>query len=139
MCGCKCGSGTESSPGPAARKAVSIQLRGLEPEVRQRAQLTLDWAARFGIRPIVTSGYRSWHKQNELYQRFLAGKSRFPANPPGQSAHNFRLAWDSVLPAEISELAGAQEWWNSVREAAGFRVPSNDEIHAAVPNWRSFV
>lgn len=118
---------------------MSISLRGLEPEVRERAQLALDWASRFGINVIVTSGYRTFLEQERLYRRYLAGQSAFPANPPGNSAHEFRLAFDSVLPPEIRRLPGATAWWVSVREAAGFRVPGNDHPHAAVPNWRSFV
>lgn len=118
---------------------MSIALRGLEPEVRERAQLALDWANRFGINIIVTSGYRTFLEQEQLYRRFLAGNSRFPANPPGDSAHNHRLAWDSVLPRPFRGIPAFERWWIAVREAAGFFVPPNDHPHAAVPGWRRFV
>ncbi len=118
---------------------MSISLRGLEPEVRRRAQLTLDWASRFGISPIVISGYRTFAEQERLYRRYLAGLSAFPANPPGNSAHEFRMAFDSVLPPAIRALPGATDWWVAVRQFYGFRVPRNDHPHAAVPDWRSFV
>jgi len=117
---------------------VSIQLRGLHPEVRERAELVLAWANRFGIRPIVTSGFRSFSQQNALHLRFLAGESRFPANAPGDSAHNFGLAWDSVLPAPLRDRSDFENWYHAVREFYGFNVPHNDLIHAEVPGWRRF-
>lgn len=86
----------------------------------------------------VTSGFRTWLEQEALYRRFLAGNSVFPANPPGDSAHEFRLAWDSVLPAKWRGNPAAEAWWIAVRKALGFDVPPNDTIHAAVPNWRRF-
>lgn len=98
----------------------------------------MSWAGRFGVRPIVTSGYRSWHEQMQLRNDYLAGRSRWPANAPGDSAHNFGWAWDSVLPAPYRGNAAAESWWKAVREWAGFEVPSNDAIHAQVPNWRRF-
>jgi len=117
---------------------LSIQLRGLHPEVRERAELVLAWANRFGIRPIVTSGFRSFNQQAALRLRFEAGLSRFPANRPGDSAHNFGLAWDAVLPAPLGDLPNFEVWWEAVREFYGFNVPSNDTIHAEVPGWRRF-
>ncbi len=110
----------------------------MHPEVRERADLSLTWAQRWGINPIVTSAYRSWHSQNELYQRYLRGESSFPANPPGDSAHQFSFAWDSVLPAPYRGLPAFEAWWIAVREFYGFRVPPNDTIHAEVPGWRRF-
>jgi len=117
---------------------MSIQLRGLAPEVRQRAELALQWAQKFGIRPLVTSGFRSWNEQLELRRKFEAGLSRFPANLPGDSAHNFGWAWDSTIHDPRFPDAGLLDWWIQVRQAAGFEVPSNDLIHAQVPNWRRF-
>jgi LAS superfamily LD-carboxypeptidase LdcB len=125
---------------------VSIALRGLAPEVRARAELALSWAKRYGLTVTITSCYRSWAEQTTLraqYEKCLArGETvhpgnanpacRYPANKPGDSAHNFGLAWDSHVPAE-------QQWtWDYLRTAAGFRVPDNDRIHAEVPNWRHF-
>jgi len=121
---------------------VSIALRGLDPVVRERAELVLAWARHFGIPVSVNSGYRSFAEQTRLRRTFegcVAAKKfpgpgcRFPANRPGDSAHNFGLAFDSnVSPALMP-------WWVSIRKWAGFNVPSNDIIHAEVPNWRSFV
>ena len=97
----------------------------------------------YGVPVRVTSGYRSWELQQRLrtnYERCLAsgefGKTdrcRWPANRPGDSAHNFGLAFDSVVSPEF------QPWWNAVRRYVGFEVPQHDEIHAQVPSWRSLV
>ena len=118
---------------------MSIQLRGLHPQVRERAELVLRFANRFGVRPVVTSTYRSFLEQDQLRRAFLAGESSFPANRPGDSAHNFGLAFDSVLPAGLRGVPRFERGWKSIREAAGFAVPSNDDIHAEVPGWRRFV
>lgn len=112
---------------------MSIQLRGLNPVVRVHAQWCLDVANHYGVPVTVTSGVRSRQKQQYLYDQWKAGKSKWPANPPGQSAHEYKLAWDSTVPEPY------WAWWNMVRRAAGFRVPDHDRIHAEVPNWRQYV
>lgn len=100
-----------------------------------------------GIPVTVTSVKRDWAKQTALYQNFLLCKARglypsgasvtpgmtckYPANPPGQSSHEYGLAFDSWVPAEH------QANWNLIRRYAGFRVPENDLIHAEFPNWRA--
>jgi len=123
-------------------RRVSIALRGLDPEVRERAELVLAWADFFGVPVSVNSGYRSFADQTNLRRTFeqcVADRNfpgpgcRFPANRPGDSAHNFGLAFDSnVSPALMP-------WWIAIRQWAGFNVPSNDIIHAEVPGWRRFV
>ncbi|MGH7510998.1 MAG: hypothetical protein ACREMZ_16255 [Gemmatimonadales bacterium] len=125
---------------------MSIALRGLHPVVRERAELALSWAVAYGLTPVVTSVYRSWAEQTRLRGNFekcvVRGETispsnpdaacRYPANEPGDSAHNFGLAWDSVVPPH-------QQWaWDYLRTYAGFRVPENDRIHAEVPNWRQY-
>lgn len=112
---------------------MSIHLRGLSPSVRTHAELTLEWARYYGIPVTITSTYRSWNEQQTLYSRYLRGESRWPAAAPGQSAHNWGLAWDSfVRPTD-------QPAWNWLRRALGWNVPERDEIHAAVPGWRQYV
>ena len=122
---------------------MAISLRGLHPEVREAAEATLEWARHYKIPVQVTSTFRSWEQQTKLrknYERCLA-EGRFPsppdckwpANRPGDSAHNYGLAWDSWVP---------DEWWwawNWLRRYAGFHVPANDQIHAEVPQWRQYV
>lgn len=121
---------------------MSVALNGLHPTVRRQAELTLLVARLNGIRPVITSTVRTFAEQRRLRTRFeLCLRSgpvgrhrevgcRFPANRPGDSAHNFGLAWDSVVPAAQLRT------WTAIREWAGFRVPPNDVIHAEVPGWR---
>jgi len=112
---------------------LSSRLRGLHPQVEAAAEDALAWAGFYGIPVQVTSGFRSLAEQARLRRLFLAGKSRFPANTPGDSSHNFGLAFDStVSSADLSD-------WTIIRDWIGFRVPRNDVIHAEVPGWRRFV
>lgn len=120
-----------------------LKLTGLHPTVRDAASLALDVADYYGIPVTVTSGHRSWADQERLYRNYqqcLATGSmgrtpdcRFPANRPGDSAHNFGLAWDSTVPDAW------QDAWNYIRRAVGFEVLTNDRVHAQVPNWRWYV
>lgn len=124
-----------------------IALRGLHPLVREHAELAMSWAAYYGLTVTVTSGLRTMQEQAALrqrYERCLAqgqkvwpgnpdAACRYPANRPGDSAHNYGLAWDSSVPPE-------QQWaWTYLRSYAGFYVPENDPVHAEVPNWRNYV
>lgn len=121
-----------------------ISLRGLNAAIRPNAQWCLDVAAYYNVPVTVTSAVRPWADQEALRRRYesclakgervYAGNPdpacRYPANEPGDSAHNFGLAWDSVVPEEYLD------WWVAVRRYAGFRVPDNDLIHAEYPDWR---
>jgi len=122
---------------------VSIGLRGLHPDVRRAAEFTIRWARFFGFKPRITSSTRSWAAQRKLRDKFescvLQGRfpsppdCRFPANRPGDSAHQFGLAFDSTVEPQD------QDTWNEIRRRVGFGVPPHDEIHAEVRGWRSFV
>lgn len=90
-------------------------------------------AHRLGFAPIVTSGARSLTKQQALRDAWARGESRFPANRPGDSSHNFGLAFDSVVDAQHQWL------WDRVRRLIGFEVLPGDRIHAQAPNWRAYV
>ena len=110
-----------------------ISARGLNPAVKSAVEWCFEAARLNGLQPTVTSTYRSLSEQRKLYRDFLAGKSPYPANPAGQSGHNYGLAWDSWVPDAQMPL------WTAIREAAGFRVPANDLIHAEVPSWPELV
>ena len=102
-----------------------MKLAGLHPLVREAADWCLELADYYDVPVTITSGHRSWQHQARLrrnYEQCLAeGRfpsapdCLFPANRPGDSAHNFGLAWDSTTEP------WAQDWWNAVREYAGFR------------------
>jgi len=112
---------------------VTISLRGLEPWVRGPAEFALEIARVNQIPVTVTSTRRTFGEQQRLRSRWEKGLSQFPANRPGESSHNFGLAFDSWV-AESDRQA-----WQAIREWVGFRVPANDWIHGEVPGWREFV
>lgn len=125
---------------------MALSVHGLHPDLRARAEWCLKVASQAGIPVTVTSVKRTWANQVKLYENFQQCRRRglypsaaslspgmsckYPANPPGESAHEFGLAWDSWVPATH------QDDWDAIRRYAGFRVPENDRIHAELPNWR---
>lgn len=111
---------------------MSMQLRGLDSRVRPYAEWAMQIANYYGISPTITSTFRSWEEQQNLYNRYRAGHSSFPANRPGDSAHNYGWAFDSVVPEADQAL------WDQIRTYVGFQVPGNDIIHAQVPDWRRY-
>lgn len=119
----------------------SADFGGLHPGLKPYAEYAMQIANYNGIKPVVTSVARTWADQAKLYARYIAGQSKYPANAPGDSAHQPRtvaglegaLAFDSVVPD--AQLAT----WTAIRRYVGFRVPENDLIHAELPEWRSYV
>lgn len=81
--------------------------------------------------PVITSTYRTIQEQQQLYDK--RASNPYPVNRPGDSAHNWGLAFDSDVPDAY--MAN----WIAVRQYVGFRVPDNDEVHAEVPNWRALI
>ena len=115
---------------------AAVNVSGLHPVVRERMNLALDyfqWLT--GIRPTVTSGYRTPAQQATLYVNRAANP--YPVNRPGDSAHQFGLAFDSSFSA--AHKAQLMPLWKEVRWAVGFHVPDNDDVHAEVPGWRSLI
>lgn len=113
---------------------MAVSLRGLNVHVRRAAQSCLDeFRRQYGFSPTITSTKRTMAQQLKLYRRWLAGLSPWPANPPGQSGHQYGLAWDSWVPDQYMAA------WTAIRKAAGFHVPVNDVIHAEVPSWGLYV
>jgi hypothetical protein len=120
-----------------------MQLRGLHEALRPNAQWALDVADYYGIPVEITSVERSWSDQQKLYDNYVKcvqtgrfGREpgcMYPANRPGDSAHQYGLAWDSWVPEQYREA------WKYIRRYAHFEVPDHDWIHAQLPNWRSYV
>ncbi|NOT31874.1 MAG: hypothetical protein HOP15_15620 [Planctomycetes bacterium] len=119
------------------------RLSGLEQDVRAAANWCLDVADHYGVTVTVVSGRRSTDEQRRLwnnYQNCLrsgnmgrTANCKYPANPPGDSAHEYGLAWDSVVDPSL------MPWWKRIRELAGFHVIAGDLPHAEVPGWRQYV
>jgi hypothetical protein len=126
-----------------------MQLRGLEPSLRANAEVALLIADRYGLKPVITSVVRNMSEQAKLRANFNDCVARglfpsaasltpgmtckYPANVPGDSAHNYGLAWDSWVPDEQMDL------WKRIREYCGFRVPDNDLVHAELADWRNYI
>lgn len=126
-----------------------IELRGLHQSLRPYAEALVRYAESVGCPVTVTSTNRSMAQQQALRSNYelcvarglqgqhvslTAGMScAWPANRPGDSAHNYGLAWDSVVPDEWAS------WWAELRRLAGWHVPANDVIHAELPGWRAIV
>lgn len=71
-----------------------------------------------------TSGFRSISRQRKLYNRFVAGKSAFPAAFPGRSTHNYGFAVDLVpIRGTVSDLA------RLARDCRMVHAGSADRVH----------
>jgi hypothetical protein len=73
------------------------------------------------LNPIVTSTIRSRQEQEQLYQKYLRGESRYPVAPPGTSLHELGLAIDLV--SRDNALLG-RVW----QDVGGFWSP-RDAVH----------
>lgn len=120
-------------------------LAGYGPVMREAIEYALEVGRAYGLHPELTSTVRPLSEQRALYARYLACKARgerihpgnknpgcrYPAAAPGESAHNYGLAFDSWVPE------GEWEAWNHIRAAVGFHLIKNDRVHAEYPGWRS--
>ena len=99
-----------------------------EPQVRQLFQALYLVGQQYGLKPTVTSLYRSPADQARLYRAYLEGRSLYPAAPPGRSAHERGRAMD--LTSED------QPWLGAVWEAWGGKWGGHysDPIHFEVPD-----
>jgi len=124
-----------------------IALRGLHPVLRPYAEALVAYANEQGMNVRITSVFRSMAQQQALRNNFelCVARGRFPsrdsygvgmscawpANRPGDSGHNYGVAWDSV--------AEKMDDWTARRREAGGHVPPNDAIHAELPDWRQYL
>jgi hypothetical protein len=117
---------------------MAVSLDGLDANLRAAA-LALDGVVRDNGRVgKFTSTVRSRAEQSRLYRRFLAGLSQFPALPPGQSAHEYGLAFDYIvepLSADTQQQLGEiwQSWgggW-SPTDAVHFELPGASDFALA--------
>ncbi len=109
---------------------MSAGLEGLIPELQEPARALLDLAARAGVNPRVTSTLRTRTEQTRLYRRYQQGLSRYPAAPPGRSAHEYGYAFDMVVVGDENQLDLGTVWkgWGGVWGA-------NDSIHFEYPGF----
>lgn len=97
-------------------------------QVRPYFKWLVDVGHALKIDPRVTSTVRTRREQQALYDRFLAGRSRFPAAPPGRSLHERGLAMDLV--SRDNALLGA--YW---KHYLGGRWSAKDYVHFDLFPW----
>jgi LAS superfamily LD-carboxypeptidase LdcB len=100
-------------------------LRTLDKRAQPIARAFLRFLASQGVQAVITSARRDQASQAKLYAAYKAGRSKFPAAPPGKSTHGIGIAFDLKLTPPLYRQAG--EAW----EAAGFTWGGrfNDDIH----------
>jgi len=101
-------------------------IETLDPGLRPYAAALLDVANSYGLRPTITSAFRSVERQRDLYTKWRSGASTIPAAPPGRSLHNYGHAFDLV----VADPDG-QQWLGLVWEHWGGRWGGrfDDPIH----------
>ena len=105
---------------------------GLDSRLIPYADAAIADARQAGLHPRVTSVRRNWAEQTRLWQNYRAGLSLLPANPPGESSHQYGVGWDSVV------LEGEWDDWNDIRARWGWKLYPNDPVHAEFPGWQSY-
>lgn len=111
---------------------MSASLSALHPVFRPYAEALVRAAQASGLRPTITSTFRSSAKQAQLYRDYLAGKpGLYTVAPPGRSLHEYGLALDMWSPVP-GALAALGAWW---RAAGGVWGGEADPVHFSL--WRS--
>jgi len=104
---------------------VSARIEDLVPGFQPWARWALQLCQERDHNAQVTSTRRSRQEQTALYQAYLRGESRYPALPPGRSAHERGVAIDIYASDQALAYAGA------IWQSAGGRWggPIGDPIH----------
>jgi hypothetical protein len=102
-------------------------LNTLQPFLQPYARWLVSAAPYAGARSVrITSVWRSRAEQQQLWDNYRAGRSTYPAAPPGSSKHELGLAWDMVTEP-YSALSTLGAWWIRI----GGEWSSKDPIHFA--------
>jgi hypothetical protein len=102
------------------------EFGALSADLRPYAEALMGALNDAGLNPQVTSVVRSYATQKRLYDAYRSGKSRYPAAPPGYSAHEQGWAFDLQLN-DASWLTDAGLLWESWGGTWGGRF--SDPIH----------
>ena len=100
-------------------------LRSLDPRFRPLAQAFVRYLQQHGVAVTVTSTRRDATAQAKLYADDKAGRSKYPAAPPGHSTHALGYAFDLHLEPPVYDAAG--RLWEALGLTWGGRF--NDRIH----------
>lgn len=103
---------------------MSTSTSTLHPLFRPWAEYLLKVARQYGLRPRVTSTYRSIREQAQLYDKYLRGETQYPVAPPGKSMHNYGLAIDIV--------SRSNPWLGEVWRSWGGQWDISDSVHFGV-------
>lgn len=114
---------------------MAFDFNELEPEIQGAAYELFLAAADAGLLPQMTSGRRTTGQQLRLWKNYLKGASRFPALPPGLSAHEYGVAFDMLVRPEdyLADVGYTWETWGGVWGGQG------DPVHFEIPSSRSYV
>lgn len=94
--------------------ATAKKIEELHPKIREKVKMFIKSAESKGIKLRITSGYRSFEEQNELY-----AKGRTKPGPivtrakGGQSSHNYALAFD-VVPIVKDKADWNSPLWDKI-------------------------
>lgn len=110
---------------------MASRFSDLDPYLQPYAQYLYDVAEYNGLKPRVTSTFRSMEKQADLYRRWQQGLSALPAAPPGKSKHNYGLAFDMVVHDGYHSpwQTAVGNFWKSL----GGKWWQSDPVHFQVP------
>ena len=100
-------------------------LRTLDARAVPIARAFVALLERAGVRVTVTSARRDSATQARLYAAYKAGRSKYPAAPPGHSTHALGIAFDLSLNPPVYDQAGAL--WERLGFTWGGRF--DDRIH----------
>jgi peptidoglycan L-alanyl-D-glutamate endopeptidase CwlK len=105
--------------GKTADSRSEGNIATLHQRVRPYARALIEKAGGHGIIIKVTSGMRSYEEQADLYRKYKAGGPL--AAPPGQSNHNFGLAFDVTIfkGSDDPEKAKTPVWDSPAYRAVG--------------------
>lgn len=111
-------------------------LDTLIPQLQPWAHALYDLGVQAGVRPTITSALRTYAQQESAYKAFVEGRSRYPAAPPGTSAHEYGYAFDMVVASSVDQNDLGTVWksWNGVW---GGDFGQKDPIHFEFPGFVS--
>lgn len=102
-----------------------VQTWGIERSFASDVSLFFLYLSAYGLSPIITSGYRSAEKQEELSKRYSSGDSSVVVKPAKKSKHLQGLAIDisTSNPARSAQIATA------LKIGAGYYFKTPDPVH----------
>lgn len=105
-------------------------LGDVHPALAARINWIQRVSAAYGLATTVTSGYRTYEEQRELYEN--RGTNPFPVAPPGCSTHEYGLAVDLVANPYRPEY---QNWLGSLGRYLGLVWRREDPVHFQIVPW----